>query len=109
MKSYRKLFMEGFTFNGKDYCSSSYIMSYCELVKDILEGVHGDVPKSKMLKKMFMKTIYQKSEDMPKSIISRKLYYQLGDIYITKSMGIEAINSVVERIGKYMGKEVVIH
>jgi hypothetical protein len=24
-------------------------------------------------------------------------------------MGIEAINSVVERIGKYMGKEVVIH
>jgi hypothetical protein len=56
-----------------------------------------------------MKTIYQKSEDMPKSIISRKLYYQLGDIYITKSMGIEAINSVVERIGKYMSKEVVIH
>jgi len=101
--------MEGFTFNGKEYHSKSYIMSYHDLVKDILDGVHGDVPKSNMLKKMFMKTVYTKYENMPKSIISRKLYERLGDIFVTKSMGIGAINSAIERIGKYMGKEVVIH
>jgi hypothetical protein len=84
-------------------------MSYYELVKDILDGVHGDVPNSKMLTKMFMKTVYTEFNHMPKSIVAKKLYQPLGDIYVTRSMGIGAINCAIERIGKYMGKEVVIH
>lgn len=109
MKSYRKLFREGFTFNGKDYDCKSYIMGYCDLVKDILDGVHGDIPKSSVLKKMFMKTVYQKFEDMPKSLVTKKLYQPLGDIFVTRSMGIGAINCAIERISRLMGKDVIIH
>jgi hypothetical protein len=32
----------------------------------------------------------------------------LGDIYVTKNIGIGGINSVIERIAKYMGKEAVV-
>lgn len=108
MKSYRKLFMEGFTFNGKDYHSKSYIMSYHDLVKDILDGVHGDLPSSKELKKMFGSTVYKDYGDIPTGVVTRRLYEPLGDIYVTKNIGIGGINSVIERIAKYMGKEAVV-
>ena len=108
MKSYRKLFMEGLTFNGKEYHSKSYIMSYHDLVKDILDGVHGDVPSPNVLKKMFGSTVYEDYGKMPQGVITRRLYEPLGDIYVTKNIGIGGINSVIERIAKYMGKEAVV-
>jgi hypothetical protein len=108
MKSYRKLFMEGFTFNGKDYHSKSYIMSYHDLVKDILDGVHGDLPSSKVLKKMFGSTVYKDYGDIPQGVITRRSYVVLGDIFLLKNIGIGGINSAIERISKYMGKEAVI-
>ena len=109
MKSYKQLFKEGFTFNGRDYCEDSYISNYHELVKDILDGVHGQIPSGKELKSMFRKTVYRELRQMPPSIIEKKLYQPLGDIYVTRSMGIGAINCAVKRISKIMGKDLVIH
>ncbi len=108
MKSYKKLFREGFTFNGKDYNSKSYIMSYYELVKDILDGVHGTVPNGKVLSKMFMSTVYLEFSDMPNNLVTKRLYEPLGDIYVSKNIGIGAINCAIDRISKIMGKEFVI-
>ena len=108
MKTYKKLFMEGFTFNGKDYCLKSYIMNYYNLVKDILDGVHGDVPSPSTLSKMFMSTVYLDYNQMPVSVKDRNLYKQLGDIYVLTNKDIKGINSVINRISKYMDKKVVI-
>ena len=108
MKTYKNLFREGFTFNGKDYCLKSYIMNYYNLVKDILDGVHGEVPSPSTLSKMFMSTVYLDYDQMPNSVKDRKLYKELGDIYVLTNKDVKGLNSVVKRISKYMGKEVVI-
>jgi hypothetical protein len=108
MKTYKKLFMEGFTFNGKDYCLKSYIMNYYNLVADILDGVHGDVPSPSTLSKMFMSTVYLEYNQMPVSVKDRNLYKQLGDIYVLTNKDIKGLNSVIKRISKYMDKNVVI-
>jgi hypothetical protein len=108
MKTYKKLFMEGFTFNGKDYCLKSYIMNYYNLVADILDGVHGDVPSPSTLSKMFMSTVYLEYDQMPVSVKDRNLYKQLGDIYVLTNKDIKGLNSVIKRISKYMDKNVVI-
>jgi len=108
MKTYKKLFMEGFTFNGKDYCLKSYIMNYYNLVKDILDGVHGDVPSPSTLSKMFMSTVYLEYSQMPLSVKDRNLYKELGDIYVLTNKDIKGLNSVIKRISKYMDKKVVI-
>ena len=108
MKTYKKLFMEGFTFNGKDYCLKSYIMNYYNLVKDILDGVHGDVPPPSTLSNMFMSTVYLEYDQMPVSVKNRNLYKELGDIYVLTNKDIKGLNSVIKRISKYMDKKVVI-
>jgi hypothetical protein len=108
MKTYKKLFMEGFTFNGKDYSLKSHIMNYYNLVKDILYGVHGDVPSPSTLSKMFMSTVYLEYNQMPVSVKDRNLYKQLGDIYVLTNKDIKGLNSVIKRISKYMDKKVVI-
>lgn len=108
MKNYKQLFKEGFTFNGQDYSSKSYIMNYYKLVEDILNGVHGNVPGPGLLSKMFMSTVYTDYEKMPESVRVRKLYKQLGNIYVLTNKDINGINSAVRRISSHMGKEVVI-
>ena len=108
MKNYKQLFKEGFTFNGRDYSSKSYIMNYYKLVEDILEGVHGNVPSPGVLSKMFMSTVYTDYDKMPESVRVRKLYKELGNIYVLTNKDINGINSAVKRISFHMGKEVVI-
>lgn len=108
MKSYKKLFNEGFTFNGKDYSEKSHILNYYNLVKDILDGVHGVVPKPKTLSKMFMSTVYTEYNRMPTSVKERKLYKTLGDIYVLTNKDITGINSAIERISKHMNMEAVV-
>lgn len=108
MKSYKTLFTEGFVFNGKNYSSKSYIKNYYDLVKDILDGVHGDVPSPSTLSKMFKSTVYLEYDNMPTSVKDKKLYKELGDIYVLTNKGIPAINSVVKRISNHMNKEVII-
>ena len=108
MKNYKQLFKEGFTFNGKDYCLKSYIMNYYNLVVDILDGVHGDVPPPSTLSKMFMSTVYLEYNQMPLSVKDRNLYKELGDIYVLTNKDIKGLNSVIKRISKYMDKKVVI-
>jgi len=100
--------MEGFTFNGKEYHSKSYIMSYHDLVKDILDGVHGDLPSSKVLKKMFGSTVYYDYGKIPQGVLTRRSYVVLGDIFLSKNIGIGGINSSIERISKYMGKDAIV-
>ena len=105
MKTYKNLFTEkGFTFNEKQYYSNSHIMNYYNLVQDILDGVHGALPKPSILTKMFMSTVYTEYEQMPRSVKERNLYKKLGDIYVLTNKDIDGINSSVKRISKYMGK-----
>lgn len=108
MKSYKALFTEeGFNFNGKSYSLNSYTMNYYNLVKDILDGVHGSVPSPQVLSDMFMSTVYTEYDKMPKSVKDRSLYKQLGDIYVLTNKDIKGFNSAIMRISKLMNKQVV--
>jgi hypothetical protein len=110
MESYKVLFMEkGFTFNGKQYCGNSFTASYVNLVEDVLNGKHGKIPGPKTLTKMFMSTVYINYDDMPKSVKERKLYKELGDIYVLTNKSISGFSSSIKRIGGYMGKSVIFH
>ena len=110
MKSYKKLFTEnGFTFNGKQYGDRSFTMNYYKLVKDILDGVHGKTPTPTTLSKMFMSTVYLDYNSLPSSVKERRLYKELGDIYVLTNKDIKGFSSSITRIGKYMGISVVFH
>ena len=109
MKSYKNLFREeGFTFNGKLYGDKSFTMNYYNLVKDVLDGVHGKTPSPSTLTKMFMSTVSLDYNSLPSSVKERKLYKELGDIYVLTNKDIKGLNSVIKRISKYMDKKVVI-
>jgi len=109
MKSYKKLFKtDGFTFGGNHYGNKSYTQNYYDLVKDILDGRYGVVPSSGKLSKMFMSTVYLDYDDMPRSVRDRKLYKELGDIYVLTNKGIKGFKDAVIRIGRYMNEEVEI-
>lgn len=110
MKSYKNLFTEnGFTFNGKHYGDKSFTMNYYNLVKDILDGVHGKTPNPSTLSKMFMSTVSLDYNSLPSSVKERKLYKELGDIYVLTNKDIKGFSSSISRIGKYMGVSVVFH
>ena len=108
MKSYRELFIKkGFIFNGKSYKYKSYSENYFNLVKDILDGVHGNVPEPETLSEMFGKTIWTNYNDIPSGVKERKLYKELGDIYVLGYKGVNDFNVLVKRISKHINKQVV--
>jgi len=113
MKSYKKLFVmsedikPSFIFNGKSYRHKSFSQNYFNLVKDVLDGEHGEVPEPMVLKSMFGKTVWDKYEDIPKSVKERETYKKLGDIYVLGYKGIPDFKIVVNRISEYMNKPVV--
>jgi hypothetical protein len=110
MEAYKVLFMEkGFTFNGKQYGGNSFTASYVSLVEDVLNGKHGKIPGPKTLTKMFMSTVYINYDDIPKSVKDRKLYRELGDIYVLTNKSIDGFSSAIKRISKYMSKSVIFH
>jgi len=110
MKSYKKLFTEnGFTFNGKQYGDRSFTMNYYKLVKDILDGAHGKTPTPTTLSKMFMSTVYLDYNSLPSSVKERRLYKELGDIYVLTNKDIKGFSSSITRISKHMGVNVVFH
>ena len=110
MKSYKKLFKtDGFTFGGNHYGNKSYTQNYYNLVKDILDGKYGGVHGSNKLSKMFMSTVYLEYKDLPQSVKRRKLYKELGDIYVLTNKDINGFSAAVRRIGRYMNKSVEIH
>jgi hypothetical protein len=110
MKSYKNLFREeGFTFNGKLYGDKSFTMNYYNLVKDILDGVHGKTPPPTTLSKMFMSTVSLDYNSLPSSVKERKLYKELGDIYVLTNKDIKGFSSSISRISKYMDVNVVFH
>lgn len=107
MKSYKQLFKEkGFVFGETSYGDNSFTMNYYNLVKDILEGVHGDVPSPSELSSMFGGTVHLEYDSMPVSVKERKLYKPLGDIYVLTNKDIKGFSSAINRIGKIMNKEV---
>lgn len=109
MKSYKSLFeTKKFTFNGRVYSEKSYIMSYYNLVKDILDGEHGNIPEPETLTDMFKSTVYTEYDKMPKSVKDRKLYKELGDIYVLTNKDKHGINAALKRISERMEKNVVI-
>jgi hypothetical protein len=114
MKSYKKLFANSedskpsFNFNGKSYKYRSFSENYFNLVKDVLDGVHGKIPKSTSLNSMFGKTVWEKYEDIPESYKGkRKLYKNLGDVYVIGYKGIPDFKIAIKRISEYMDKPVV--
>lgn len=110
MKSYKKLFTEnGFTFNGKNYGDKSFTMNYYNLVKDILDGVHGKTHSPTTLSKMFMSTVSLDYNSLPHSVKERKLYKELGDIYVLTNKDIKGFEQAITRIGKFMNVSVVFH
>jgi hypothetical protein len=110
MKSYKKLFTEsGFTFNGKHYGDKSFTMNYYMLVKDILDGVHGSTPNPTTLSKMFMSTVSLDYNSLPHSVKERKLYKELGDIYVLTNKDIKGFEQAITRIGNYMDMKVMFH
>jgi len=108
MKTYKHLFNQGFTFNGKDYSLKSYIQNYYNLVQDILNGEHGKVPSPETLTNMFMSTVYTEYDNMPISVKTNKLYKELGDIYVLTNKDKHGLNMALKRISKHMNKEVDI-
>ena len=108
MKTYKHLFTQGFTFNGKDYSLRSYIQNYYNLVQDILNGEHGKVPSPETLTKMFMSTVYTEYDNMPISVKTNKLYKELGDIYVLTNKDKHGLNMALKRISKHMNKKVDI-
>jgi hypothetical protein len=113
MKSYRKLFempeetKPSFIFNGKSYRHGSFSQNYFNLVKDVLDGEHGEVPEPTVLKSMFGKTVWDKYDDIPKSVKERETYKKLGDIYVLGYKGIPDFKIAVKRISEHMKKPVV--
>lgn len=108
MKSYKELFVKkGFVFNGKSYNYKSYSENYFNLVKDILDGIHGRVPEPETLTDMFGKTIWINYDDMPEGVRERKAYKQLGDIYILGYKSVTDFNIIVKRISENMKKDVI--
>lgn len=109
MKTYKHLFEDkvGFIYNGKHYNNKSYTMNYYNLVKDILDGTHSTkIPTGSELVKMFGATVYTKYDDMPESVINRRLYKELGDIYVLTNKDIKGFNAAIDRIGKTLGNQV---
>jgi hypothetical protein len=109
MKTYKHLFKDkvGFIYNGKHYNNKSYTMNYYELVKDILDGVHGTkIPVGSELVRMFGATVYTNYEDMPPSVKSRGLFKELGDIYVLTNKDIDGFNAAIDRISKTLGTSV---
>jgi len=109
MKTYKHLFKDkvGFIYNGKHYDNKSYTMNYYNLVKDILDGVHGTkIPVGSELAKMFGATVYTKYEDMPTSVKNRGLFKELGDIYVLTNKDIDGFNAAIDRISKTLGTSV---
>ena len=99
MGSYKTFFIEGgFTFNGKLYRGRSFTVNYYNLVKDVLDGVHGNTPKPNTLSKMFMSTVCINYEDMPTTVKERKLYKELGDIYVLTNKDIKGFSRSISRI-----------
>jgi hypothetical protein len=108
MKSYKNLFRNGFVFNGKEYDSNTHITNYFNLIKDILDGVHGELPKSKELSLMFKSAIRLEYDDLPPSVKRTKQYRELGDIYVITHKGSDKMKSEIKQFAKFMKKEVVI-
>jgi hypothetical protein len=109
MKTYRHLFEDkvGFIYNGKHYNDKSYTMNYYHLVKDILDGIHGTkLPTGSELTKMFGATVYTEYDKMPESVTTRRLYKELGDIYVLTNKDIRGFNAAIDRISKTLGVSV---
>lgn len=102
MKSYKKLFKNGFVFNGIEYDSNIYVTNYFNLVKDILDGVHGDLPSSKKLSEMFKSTIRLEYDDLPPSVREKKAYRELGDVYVITYKGSEKMKSEIKKFAEVM-------
>lgn len=102
MKSYKSLFRSGFVFNDKVYDSNFHITNYFNLVKDLLDGEHGELPKSKELSLMFKSSIRLEFEDLPPSVQKNGQYRQLGDIYVITHKGSDKMKREIKQFAEFM-------
>ena len=108
MKTFKTLFPDSqFEFNKTKYNNKSYAMAYYDLVKDVLEGKHGEFATKKDASIALGKTICLDYNELPESVLKHKLYKPLNDIYVVTNKDIKGFNSAIQRISKKLKVEVV--
>lgn len=95
-----------FKFNNKDYNNKSYAQTYYDLVKDVLEGAHGEFKSRKDASIALGKTVCLNYEDIPESVLKHNLYKPLHDVYVITNKDVKGFNKAIERISKKLEVEV---
>ena len=107
MTTFKTLFPDSqFEFNKTKYNNKSYAMAYYDLVKDVLEGKHGEFATKKDASIALGRTICLNYEELPESVLKYKLYKPLNDIYVVTNKDIKGFNSAIQRISKKLKVEV---
>ncbi len=107
--TFKSLFSDSqFEFNNTKYNNKSYAMAYYDLVKDVLEGKHGQFASKKDATYALGRTICLNYEELPESVLKYKLYKPLNDIYVVTNKDIKGFNSAIQRISKTLNVEVVL-
>ena len=107
MTTFKTLFSDSqFEFNNTKYNNKSYAMAYFDLVKDVLEGKHGEFASKKDATYALGRTVWLNYSELPESVLKYKLYKPLNDIFVVTNKDVKGFNSAIQRISKKLKVEV---
>ena len=107
MTTFKTLFSDSqFKFNNTKYNNKSYAMAYYDLVKDVLEGKHGEFASKKDATNALGRTVCLNYSELPESVLKYKLYKPLNDIFVVTNKDVKGFNSAIQRISKKLKVEV---
>lgn len=107
MTTFKTLFSDSqFEFNNTKYNNKSYAMAYFDLVKDVLEGKHGEFASKKDATYALGRTVCLNYSELPESVLKYKLYKPLNDIFVVTNKDVKGFNSAIQRISKKLKVEV---
>jgi hypothetical protein len=81
-------------------------MAYYDLVKDVLEGKHGEFASKKDATNALGRTVRLNYSELPESVLKYKLYKPLNDIFVVTNKDVKGFNSAIQRISKKLNVEV---
>jgi hypothetical protein len=81
-------------------------MAYYDLVKDVLEGKHGEFASKKDATYALGRTVCLNYSELPESVLKYKLYKPLNDIFVVTNKDVKGFNSAIQRISKKLKVEV---
>ncbi len=107
MTTFKTLFSDSqFEFNNTKYNNKSYAMAYYDLVKDVLDGKHGEFASKKDATYALGRTVCLNYSELPESVLKYKLYKPLNDIFVVTNKDVKGFNSAIQRISKKLKVEV---